>query len=292
MLDLSMGIMAYNEAKNIGRLLENINTQTFRHGVLREIIVVASGCTDDTVEIVRGYARSDPRIRLLVQKQREGKASAVNLFISRASGEVLILESGDTVPAEGALDLLVAPFEDDRVGMTGARPIPVDPTDTFTGHCTHLLWALHHAIALQTPKLGELVAFRRLVTDIPADTAVDEASVEAAILAAGLDLRYVPEAVVHNKGPGTVRDLVRQRRRIAAGHRHLKRSRGYRVSTHSPLRILKALARHRQRPSRMVWTIGAVLLEVWSRLLGTWDLVVLKRNPVVWKMARTTKRLD
>jgi len=292
MLDLSMGIMVCNEAENIGRLLDRIVRQILTRGNLREIIVVASGCTDNTVEIVREHASRDSRIVLLVQEKREGKASAINLFLSHASGEVLLLESGDTLPEDGALDLLVAPFADPTVGMTGARPIPVDSRNTFTGHCTHLLWALHHAIALETPKLGELVAFRSLVHQIPVDTAVDEASIEALVRSHGQRLQYVAEAVVRNKGPETVRDLVRQRRRIAAGHRHLKRRRGYQVSTHSPLHILKALAAHRQRPRRMAWTTGAVLLELWSRLLGAWDFSVRGHNPVIWDMARTTKKLD
>ena len=47
-----------------------------------------------------------------------------------------------------------------------------------------------------------------------------------------------------------------------------------------------------QRPRRLVWTAGAVLLEAWSRLLGTWDLLVRRKNPVVWDVARTTKKLD
>ncbi len=292
MLDLSMGIMAFNEAANIGRLLERVGGQALERGHLREIFVVASGCTDRTTEIVQDCAARNPRIRLLVQEQRGGKASAVNLFLHHASGEVLILESGDTLPEEGALDSLVAPFDDPEVGMTGGRPIPVDRPDTFPGHCTHLLWSLHHTIALEMPKLGELVAFRRLVRHIPEDTAVDEASIEAVVRAAGLRLQYVPGAVVRNKGPDTVRDLVRQRRRIAAGHQHL-RGRGYQVSTRSPLRILRVMARHiRHQPARPVWTAGAVLLEGWSRLLGTWDLWVRKQNPVIWDVARTTKKLD
>ena len=45
---------------------------------------------------------------------------------------------------------------------------------------------------------------------------------------AGYEIRYVPEAVVHNKGPETVGDFIRQRRRIAAGHLHLLKSQGYR----------------------------------------------------------------
>jgi len=293
MIDISIGIMAYNEAANIGRLLEQVRGQQPAGATIVEIIVVASGCTDDTAAIVAGHAARDPRVTLLLQEHREGKASAINLFLARASGEVLVLESGDTVPDDGAIEHLVAPFTDPRVGMTGARPVPVDPPDHFTGHCTQLLWNLHHAIALETPKLGELVAFRRVVREIPADTAVDEASIEALVRAAGLDLRYVPEAVVRNKGPETVADLVRQRRRIAAGHRHLA-GRGYRVSTGSPWRALKALAATGdwRGPRRFTWTVGAVLLEGWSRLLGAWDLSVRRRNPVVWDTAVSTKRLD
>jgi len=293
MTAISMGIMAYNEEANIGRLLERVSGQRLTGGTLGEIFVVASGCTDGTVDIVASHARRDPRIVLLLQERREGKASAINFFLSRATGEVLILESGDTLPDEGALDLLVAPFAGESVGMTGARPVPVDPADCLTGHCTRLLWNLHHAIALETPKLGELVAFRRLVREIPVDTAVDEASIEAIVRRAGLEIRYVPEAVVRNKGPETVADLVRQRRRIAAGHRHLA-GRGYRVSTHSPWRALRVLAAADdwRGPRRLLWTAGAVLLEGWSRLLGIWDLSVRRRNPVIWETARTTKRLD
>jgi biofilm PGA synthesis N-glycosyltransferase PgaC len=127
--------------------------------------------------------------------------------------------------------------------MTGARPIPVNRKDTFIGFTVHLMWALHHKIAIQTPKLGELVAFRNFVREIPKDTAVDEASIEAIMREAGYDLRYVPEAVVNNKGPETVRDFLKQRRRIAAGHKNLTRSQNYTVSTSSSLKILGVLAR-------------------------------------------------
>lgn len=48
MFNLSVGIMAYNEEANIGRLLGSVLGQRFTHGYLKEIIVVASGCTDRT----------------------------------------------------------------------------------------------------------------------------------------------------------------------------------------------------------------------------------------------------
>ena len=167
MFEISIGIMAYNEEANIGRLLEAVIDQRFTCGRLSTIYVVASGCTDRTEDIVRTFMEKDERIRLLAQTHREGKASAINLFLSKAVGDIFILESGDTIPEKGTLDKLVAPFKDDRVGMTGSHPVPVNHENTFIGFSVNLMWRLHHKIALITPKLGELVAFRSFVKEIP-----------------------------------------------------------------------------------------------------------------------------
>ena len=293
MFDVSIGIMAYNEEANIGRLLRSVLNQKFTHGHLKEIFVVASGCTDRTEEIVRDFAKQDKRIKLLIQTQREGKASAINLFLSKASGDIFILESGDTVPAKGTLDKLTIPFKDPIVGMTGAHPIPVNLKNTFIGFSVHLMWSLHHKIALMTPKLGELVAFRNFVTKIPSDTAVDEASIEAIVRKAGQELRYVPDAVVINKGPENIKDFIKQRRRIAAGHKHLLREQEYEVSTFDPKKVLKILIQEHSWDFRdSIWTLGAIGLEIIGRILGYYDFYIRKKNPFIWDTASSTKRWD
>lgn len=293
MIRCSIGILAYNEEANIARLLEALRRQRCVVCAVESVIVVASGCTDRTEAFVREQMKEDERIRLLVQARREGKASAINLFLSEASGEVFVLISGDTIPEEETVERLVVPFLDPEVGMTGGRPVPVNREDSFMGFTTHLLWRLHHRIALQHPKLGEMIAFRSSVREIPPDTAVDEASIEAQVTAAGFRLRYVADAVVRNKGPENVKDFLRQRRRIAAGHLYLQRTRGYAVSTSSPRKILALLLGDvRWRPRELGWTAGAVLLEAWARLLGRYDYSVRKRNPFIWEIASSTKKLE
>lgn len=289
-LAVSVGIMAYNEERIIGSLLEEALRQESAVGRLVEIIVVASGCTDNTEGVVRGIMQRDSRLRLLVQPKREGKASAINLFLAAATGDVLILESGDTLPLPGTYDRLLAPFADAGVGMTGARPMPRNRPDSFMGFTAHLLWNLHHEIALNHPKLGELVAFRNFVKRIPSSTAVDEAAIEAIVREHGYGLRYVPDAVVMNKGPDFIADFIRQRRRIAAGHLHLLREGGHRVSTLSPVRIMKILAGKWPRGARKsLWIIGAVALEAVGRLLGAYDYFIKGRNPYIWEIAKSTK---
>ncbi len=169
----SLGIMAHNEEANIGRLLARIGMSDFQRVEIVEIIVIASGCTDRTEDLVREAAAADGRIRLISQPTREGKASAMNLFIRQAQCDVLVLSSADLLPAEEAIEQLVRPFADPEIGLTASRPVPVNDPATFMGFAAHLLWDLHHQMNLRGFKAGEMIAFRKVFERIPPHTAVD-----------------------------------------------------------------------------------------------------------------------
>lgn len=284
--------MAHNEEANIGRLLARVCESRLDEVEIVEIIVVASGCTDGTEDVVRRAAAADPRICLLSQPTREGKASAMNLFIHHAGCDVLVLSSADLLPAEDTLERLVAPFADAEIGMTASRPEPVNDPATFMGFAAHLLWDLHHQMNLHAFKAGELIAFRKVFERIPPLTAVDEASVEPLIRGQGYAVRYVPEAVVYNKGPETVEDFLRQRRRIYAGHLEMQQQLGYSVSTMSGAKIARLLLRNMDwRPKQFFWTCRVVALEVYGRYLGRRDFKA-RRSHTVWEIASTTKELE
>ena len=80
LLDCSVGVMAYNEEGNIANALRSMLSQEMSGARVTEVIVVASGCKDRTADIV-AESRPEPRIRLIEQRRREGKASAINSFI-------------------------------------------------------------------------------------------------------------------------------------------------------------------------------------------------------------------
>src|SRR5918911_2540639 len=132
-LACSVGIMAYNEAANIATAIETILQQRLTAAHLAELIVVASGCTDATVPIVAALARADARVRLLVQERREGKASAINLFLGAARSPVLLMVGADVLVKDGTIDALLHHFADPTVGMVGGHPIPVNDEGTFLG---------------------------------------------------------------------------------------------------------------------------------------------------------------
>jgi poly-beta-1,6-N-acetyl-D-glucosamine synthase len=291
LITCSMGIMAHNEEANIGRLLDALVSQKLKNVALTEIVVVASGCTDRTESIVLDRAKRDPRIRLLSQEKRMGKASAINDYLPQAREKVLVLCSADLLPEPDAIEQLVVPFADPEVGMTSSRPVPVNDPNLFMGYAAHMLWNLHHAINLTNFKAGEMIAIRKIFERIPYHTAVDEASMEPVIRGQGYLAQYVPTAIVYNKGPETVADFLRQRRRIYAGHLAVRDTLGYNVSTMKGRKILGTLLSHLDwHPRHFVWTWAVVGLEVYGRLLGFRDYKK-RRDHQIWEIATTTKQL-
>ncbi len=286
----SVGITAYNEEANIGRLLQAILDQRLYEVEITEILVVASGCTDRTEEIVRSYMEKDPRIRLYVQERREGKTSAINVFLAHAREKICVLESGDTLPREDTIEKMVRMFRDPAVGMTGAHKVAVNTPEHIVGLLSHLRLKLEHQLCLEIPRLGELIAFRKVFDQLPLDVAMDEAFVEALIVRRGMQVRYAPDAVVYSMGPQTVGDFVKQRRRNYAGHLYLRDKYGYQVSSLQNTRVVRIALEEVWGAVRLVWTLGVLaVLELYSRLLGAWDYHVKKEKHVVWDMAWSTK---
>ncbi len=291
----SVGIMAYNEEANIARTIQAVLDQSGPSFQLEEIIVVASGCTDRTVPIVAEIALKEPRVRLCVQEKREGKASAINLFLKQATSPVVILVGADIIPETSSIENLCAPFKDLSVGMVGGRPVPVNDPSTFMGHTVHLLWRLHDRVARIHPKLGEVIAFRNVISGIPADSAVDEISIQALISQLGFKLLYKPNSVVYNKGPVTVRDFLKQRRRIYAGHLKVLKQQNYEASTMKVTPIARQLIACRDftmsSPKQAMWTLGAILLEGIARIQGNYDYW-RKREHHIWQAVESTKDLE
>lgn len=287
-----MGITAHNEEANIGQILQAVLNQRLHMVEITEIIVVASGCTDRTEDVVKEFMAYDPRIQLYTQEKREGKTSAINVFLKHASESICVLESGDTVPHEDAIENMVRMFVDPAVGMTGAHKVPVNTPDHIVGFLTHLRLKMEHQLCLEIPRLGELIAFRKVFEQIPPDVAMDEAFVEALVIRLGLQVRYAPDAVVFNMGPETVGDFIKQRRRNHAGHLYLKDKYGYEVSSLGMTRLAGLALGEIWGAIRLLWILGALgVLEFYSRLLGWWDYRIRKRTHVIWDIAWSTKEV-
>ncbi|MGH7268828.1 MAG: glycosyltransferase, partial [Polyangiaceae bacterium] len=234
-MNVSIVIPAYNESKNLGRLLTSLLEQKTQTARIVEIVVVASGCTDDTAAVARAIGVGRPGVHVHVQERREGKVAAINAYLRMRDprADVVVVSSADLAVAPDVIEKMAQFLEEHPdVGMVGGRPMPNNDGSKLVSRMGILVWELHHRVSLEVPKMGEIVAFRaRLVEYVSELSVVDEASIEDIVRAKGYKLGYVPDAIVQNHGPEKLGEYFDMRRHYARGHYWLKFAFGYEVAT-------------------------------------------------------------
>jgi cellulose synthase/poly-beta-1,6-N-acetylglucosamine synthase-like glycosyltransferase len=115
---ISVIIPGHNEAHSIRRCVLSLRQQTV-HGM--EIICIDDGSTDGTAAEIR-QLRADGLIDVgLVCRIRSGKSSVCNLAISRARGEVVVCVDADCTFDRDAIENIVRPLLDRRVGAVSGN---------------------------------------------------------------------------------------------------------------------------------------------------------------------------
>ena len=293
MIEVSVGVCAFNEEGNIRQCLESITSQVLKEFSIVEIIVVSSASTDRTEQIVENYTLTDARVRLVRQESREGKSSAVNLFMREAVGDVLILVNADNKLEEDTLNHLLSPFIDESIGMTGGHPVPVNSKDTIVGFAVYMLWDMHHRLSLISPKTGELVAFRNLDMQISPGINTDEDWIRMETEKKGLVTAYVPEALVWNKGPETLHDFWAQRTRVNIGEKYMKHRYRFEVPTWKGEYLfpsfLSFIGDNRRNLGK---ALVAMSIEIMSRVFASIYVILDRGDPYIWEMVSSTKKLD
>jgi poly-beta-1,6-N-acetyl-D-glucosamine synthase len=284
-INISIGVFAYNEEKNIKNTLESISNQKTDLVDIKEVLVVSSGSNDKTNNIVRQMAKKSKRLKLLIQFERQGKSSAINLFITKSKTQILVSVSSDLKLKKDAIEEICLPFLEKNIGMVGAHPVPSNLRYSQIGKEIGLLWKLHHFVSLQHPKCGEVVAFRKVIKAIPKESAVDEATIEVLLRLIGYKIVYAPRSIVYNKAPKTINEFLTQRRRVYAGHKWVNIKYNYQVSTLKNRNSFEAVIQYlSSNPQDTLTMINLIFLESVGRLLGWIDFFVLNKNPYVWKM--------
>ena len=276
-----IGVMAHNEAGNLGPLLSRLLREPGDH----RICVVSSGSTDETNKISQHYASTNDRIRVIIEPVRRGKARAINRFLADLplGTERVVIISGDVLPSPGSLSALLAPLEEADVQMTGARACPINPNKGMVNRVVHFQWALLDRVARKSPKLGEMIAFRPPIEPIDSHTVVDEAALEAQLTGKTGRLAYVPSAIVQNSGPQKLSDLVAQRERIWVGHLRLHQRTGYRVSTFRLRDLIVSTIKHlASQPHLLPIACCAGAIELFARVRGTYRFKVKGDLPTIW----------
>jgi len=271
-LRLSVGIPAYNEEANIGRLLKALlNQELPRWLKLEEVMVVASGCTDRTEDVVRSFEERDKRVKLVVEPERRGQTSAVNLLIRLLKGDVVVFMCADTLPSRRALRELVRPLRSrPDVGAVVGRAVPLNDASTFWGFLAHFQYKWMYRPEFLAVDFESMSAIRReLLRPVPEDIMVPELYLDALVRRQGYRVVHAPRAVVYAMAPANIRDYMRQKTRDTFHIMHLTRSLGVRVKRRGIEGMLALLVDGvREASIRRAWWL--------ARALGLWASCYLK----------------
>jgi cellulose synthase/poly-beta-1,6-N-acetylglucosamine synthase-like glycosyltransferase len=293
---LTIIITAYREEKTVGRAIEAFLAQDSPDDY--ELLVV---CPDEeTAGVVARYAAQDKHVRL-VQDEGKGKPAALNLALSVAKGEIVVLSDGDVYIGPGAVGMLLTAFDDPQVGIISGRPVSLSPRETMLGYWSHLLVdAGAHRQRLLRAQRGEflecsgyLYAFRRsLVGPIPEDSLAEDGLISHRVWEQGFRTAYAPEALVYVKYPTSYRDWMKQKIRSMGGYaqQYVKASRGMRSFRREALAGTWSAVHYAHNPRELWWTLLLLAARVHIWLWVWWDVKWCKRPfGDVWQRVNSTK---
>jgi len=218
-------VPTYNEASLIRRRLADITAYEYDLDKV-EVIVVDSGSSDGTAEVVQSIQKEGllPRLILIREEQRRGKAAADNLALSRSSSDIVVITDAPTLFHPQALRRLVSNFADPSVGaVTGDFRVP-DQSTLSQGE-EGLFWAIRNKLRRleadldSTPFLsGEMCCFRRsLVNWVDEDSMADDMNIALQVRRAGYRVVVDPWASFSEPRSASFRELNAAKARRAVG---------------------------------------------------------------------------
>lgn len=102
---ISVVVPIYNTSKHLPRCLNSIINQTYKN---LEIICINDGSTDNSANVLKQYAKKDPRIKIITQKN-QGLSAARNTGLKHTTGEfVTFIDSDDEIAPQMVKELLTA----------------------------------------------------------------------------------------------------------------------------------------------------------------------------------------
>jgi cellulose synthase/poly-beta-1,6-N-acetylglucosamine synthase-like glycosyltransferase len=214
-------IPAYNEEEYISKKLDNTLLLDYPKEKL-QILVVADGSSDQTPHIVNTY--EDKNIELAYIPERNGKMAAIVRAMQFARGEIVVFSDANNIYDHRAIQELVLPFSDSKVGgTTGAKLIIEDGRELSAAE--GLYWKYESWIKTQESEIdscvssvGEILSIRKTLFIPPVEKIInDDHYLILDLLRRGYRVIYTPKARSYEYVSQTAKDEVERRTRMNAG---------------------------------------------------------------------------
>lgn len=102
---------SFNRSEIIHETAKSVFNQTYPHW---EWMIVDDGSTDNTWDLLKGYAAKDPRVKIFKRnRDPKGAAACRNIAIEKSSGDYLIFLDTDDILASFCLEQRINAFKED-----------------------------------------------------------------------------------------------------------------------------------------------------------------------------------
>jgi peptidoglycan-N-acetylglucosamine deacetylase len=221
---VSVIIAAYNEEKVISRTIESILNSDYPN---LEVIVVDDGSKDQTSLVIAQEYEANKKV-VLFHKKNGGKASAINLGVKKAKGNILIAIDADTVVLPDSIAMLIRHFDDENIAAVSGN-VRVGNRENLLTSWQHIEYVTGFNLEKRgfatlncVPVVpGAFGAWRKQVVKelnyFCKDTLAEDTDMTLKILRQGYKVVIDEQAYAYTEAPKTIKDFLKQRFRWTFG---------------------------------------------------------------------------
>src|SRR5271156_2848547 len=199
---VSIIIAARNEETNLPAKLENLRVLDYPQDLL-EIVIASDGSTDRTASIIR--EQGSPVIAVILDESN-GKASALNAAVRRATGEILVFLDARQYVEPDAVSELTSCFADPAVGAVSGELL-LDSSEGRSQEALGIYWKIEKIVRKLESASGSVVGVtgaiyairRELYVEIPAGTILDDVFVPMHVARKGKRVIFQPSAIARDR---------------------------------------------------------------------------------------------
>ncbi|MBF0504428.1 MAG: glycosyltransferase family 2 protein [Candidatus Omnitrophica bacterium] len=219
---VSIIMSLYNEEDVIASKIKNLHELDYPNEKI-EILIGSDGSTDHTHDIIRKF--SDPRIKLFINPQRNGKMATLNRLLPRAQNEIIVFTDARQIFDKNAIRNLVANFSDSTIGCVSGE-LMFTPKEGGTAEGVNLYWNYEKFIRRQEARIhsmlgatGAIYAIRKkLFIEGPLDTVLDDMYIPFKIIQQGYRAIFDDTAHAYDQAANSPKEEYRRKTRTIYGN--------------------------------------------------------------------------
>lgn len=297
---VTIAVSAFNEARNIKKFLISVLAQKEEGFILKKILVVSDGSTDNTIKIANSLKSN--KLSLINYKKREGKSYRLNQIYKSLDTDILVQSDSDVVFSNPyVVRDIIKPLEQrNNIAMCGGNPIPLKGKTFIEKAINATVEAYlnfrksvrggNNAFSAD----GRILAFKTdFIKDvlIPRDMIANDAYTYYLCLTKGYKYKFVNSAIVYYKSPNTLNDHIRQNTRFEAAPIRLEKyfDKGLIRKERSVPRFIYTKELFKQFLTHPILCSYIYLINIYCKVKASF---VENKLTSKWEIAKSTKSLS